>query len=246
MTRAVGRPAPARMHPADPAGGSYFHRATLPLASLLFLLPLIIIYEIGVRHYPVHPLFASKHIQDFFLLWGATGRYLPPLAVLAILLAWHIARHDSWRVRPAVLGGMILECVALVAPLVLCLAALRQLWPLMAGVSDVSTQIIFSLGAGIYEELIFRLVAFTLLDLLLVDTLKIPRPRAIGLIVLIPALLFSAYHYLGNEAFSYHTFAIRTLGGVYFGVIFLFRGFGITAGTHAAYNIFVILLQPRG
>lgn len=245
MTQNTGRSTAARPRPADSAVASYYHHATLPLASLVFLLPWIIIYEVGVRHYPVHPLFASKHIHDFFLLWGATGRFLPPLTVTAILLAWHIARNDPWRVRPLVMGGMLLECVALVAPLVLCLTALGQMGLLIAQAAHTSTRIVFSLGAGIYEELIFRLVAFTLLDLLLVDLLKIPRRRALWVIVLVPALLFSVYHYMGSEAFSYQSFVIRALGGIYFGVIFLFRGYGITAGTHAAYNIFVILLHPR-
>ena len=62
-------------------------------------------------------------------------------------------------------------------------------------------------------------------------------------IVLVPAILFSLYHYLGPEHFSLQSFVFRTLAGVYFGIVFLCRGFGITAGAHSAYDILIVLLS---
>jgi membrane protease YdiL (CAAX protease family) len=57
------------------------------------------------------------------------------------------------------------------------------------------------------------------------------------------SLLFSLYHYLGHEQFDLRTFAFRTAAGAYFGAVFIFRGFGITAGTHAAYDIYIVALR---
>jgi hypothetical protein len=37
---------------------------------------------------------ASPMLQRFCALFGSTGRHLPALAVVSILLAWHIARKD--------------------------------------------------------------------------------------------------------------------------------------------------------
>jgi CAAX prenyl protease-like protein len=61
--------------------------------------------------------------------------------------------------------------------------------------------------------------------------------------VLISSLLFAGYHYLGSEHFIWQTFVFRTAAGLYFGAIFVFRGFGITAGSHAAYDVMIVLLR---
>ena len=102
--------------------------------------------------------------------------------------------------------------------------------------------LILCLGAGIYEELVFRLIVLTILTLLVKDLLQCPGRFGTLLVVLISALMFSGYHYLGPEPFHWRTFAFRTLAGIYFGVLFLARGFGVTAATHAAYDILVLLV----
>jgi membrane protease YdiL (CAAX protease family) len=102
---------------------------------------------------------------------------------------------------------------------------------------------VLSVGAGIYEELVFRLAAFTVLNLLLLDVLGMRRFWAHLLIVAASSLLFASYHYLGDEAFHWRTFAFRTLAGAYFGLIFVLRGYGITAGTHAAYDLLIVSLR---
>src|SRR5213079_1728732 len=95
--------------------------------------------------------------------------------------------------------------------------------------------VVLSLGAGVYEELVFRLIAFTLLNVLLIDLWKLRKPHAYLWMVLISAVTFALYHYLGTERFGWRTFAFRTAAGIYFGLLFLLRGFGITAVAHAGY-----------
>lgn len=240
---------------SDSAGrgvSGYLRRSELPLASLVFLLPLLIAYEVGTRWYafdPVHQteqrIIAFNLLQRFFELVGASGRYLPALAVVGILLTWHIARNDPWRIAPSTLGIMAAECFALVAPILLLSVATAHYVPLSGGAEgpDWRTLTVLSLGAGIYEELIFRLIAFTLLSLLLMDLLKLPRFPALIILIVVPAILFSLYHYLGNEVPSLRSFVFRTIAGVYFGVIFVLRGFGITAGSHAAYDVFIVFMS---
>jgi membrane protease YdiL (CAAX protease family) len=103
--------------------------------------------------------------------------------------------------------------------------------------------LVLSLGAGVYEELVFRLICFTLLSLFFIDFLGFSKKFGGLWIVLIGALAFSAYHYLGDEPFAWRAFLFRTAAGIYFGVLYLLRGFGITAGSHAAYDIFVAFLR---
>src|SRR5438552_3377337 len=100
-----------------PAG--YLKRSELPLAALLFLLPFIVLYEVGTRQYAFDPahqteqrIVAFNLMLRFFQLFGATGRFMPPLAVAGILLACHIARNDPWKVMPGTLLGMALEGLA--------------------------------------------------------------------------------------------------------------------------------------
>jgi hypothetical protein len=230
----------------------YFRRAELPLSSLAFLLPLIIFYELGTRYVFAAPvshgtsgqrIIAFTLMQQFFNLFGATGRYLPALAVTGILLTWHIARHDPWEIDVLTLIGMTIESAILAIPLLALGYLAARYLPLAAPVMNSRGMLVLSVGAGVYEELIFRLTAFTLLNLLLIDVLKLPKWSGYLLIVLITSILFAAYHYLGNEAFNWRTFVFRTVAGAYFAGIFVWRGFGISAGCHTAYDVIIVCLR---
>ena len=61
--------------------------------------------------------------------------------------------------------------------------------------------------------------------------------------ILVTSLLFSAAHYWGprGDVFETFSFCFRCSAGVFFGVLFVTRGFGIAAGTHALYDIIVSL-----
>ena len=114
-------------------------------------------------------------------------------------------------------------------------------------------EIVTSIGAGIYEELVFRLILICILMLLFQDILRLPYKNAIVLSVLVSAALFSAHHHVDflsgrpNEADPFNTteFVFRTLAGIYFAALFAIRGFGITAGTHAFYNIIAVSITAR-
>jgi membrane protease YdiL (CAAX protease family) len=246
----------------------YFEQSRSPLASLAFVLPLVIVYELGTgahsaaegfRGAPQHVI-AFTLMQQFFGLFGATGRHLPAMAVVGILLAWHLARKDPWKLRWPTLGGMAAEGIVLCAPLIamsVVLAYLIKGLPL-AGIPAAGggraapsrDVLVLCLGAGIYEELVFRLILLTVLSLFVRDLLLFPPRMTALFVVLASAVLFSSYHYLGAEAFhwgaiaSWRTFAFRTLAGIYFGALFLTRGFGVTAATHAAYDILVLIVLP--
>ena len=233
---------------------NYLQRSELPLTSLAFLLPLIVLYEIGTHYFTFDPvqqteqrIIAFNLMQRFFLLFGASGRYMPGLAVVGILLAWHVARRDRWHVKPAHVIAMAFESLLLAVPLIIIgRVAERYVHyvPLAAPTSRRAAELfVLSLGAGVYEELVFRLIAFTVLSFLVLDILKLPRWSGSLLVVVISAALFSAYHYLGNEPFRWWTFSFRTLAGLYFGLVYVCRGFGITAGSHAAYDICIVSMR---
>ncbi len=111
--------------------------------------------------------------------------------------------------------------------------------------------IVTGIGAGIYEELVFRLILICLLMLLFQDVLKLSQKNSIILSVLVSAGLFSAHHHIVflngqlaiSAAFNWTEFGFRTIAGVYFAVLFAIRGFGITAGTHAFYDIIATIIN---
>lgn len=238
---------------------SYFRRSELPLTSLAFLLPIIILYEIGTQMYVTDPhnqteqrIIAFSMLQRFLMLFGASAKYLPAMAVPAILLTWHIARRDKWRVTPRHVVGMIFESLVLAIPLILLGRATERYLShivLARGASAAAGAkglFVLSLGAGVYEELLFRLIAFSVLSFVFTDFLELRKTTAALLMVLTSAVLFSCYHYLGNEPFRFWTFAFRTLAGIYFGAVFLCRGFGVTAGSHVGYDVCVVALRVFG
>jgi hypothetical protein len=246
MTRAAtARPTPAAADkPAPKPVKGYFLRSELPWTSLVFLLPFLVFYELGTRRYTADAdIRAFRWMQDFFEFFHAYGRHLPALAVVGILLAWHIARRDSWALAPSHLLLMLLESFVLAIPVILLAQLSSRYMPLYAVSGVLMGKLVLSVGAGIYEELVFRLGAFTLLSLLFIDVLGIRKAWSYLLMVLISSAGFSLYHYWGFEQFQLQSFAFRTLAGVYFSVVFLYRGFGISAGSHAAYDIVVNLLS---
>jgi hypothetical protein len=111
--------------------------------------------------------------------------------------------------------------------------------------------VITGIGAGIYEELVFRLILICVLMLLFQDVMRFSHKHSAVFSVLLSAALFSAHHHIifidGQLSFSapfnLTEFAFRTIAGVYFAVLFAIRGFGITAGTHAFYDIIAVSIN---
>jgi membrane protease YdiL (CAAX protease family) len=235
---------PSLLHNTQSALFNYLKKSERPLAGLLFLLPLILIHEIGWR-LSGSRLLAFQMLREFCDALGASGPFIPALVLIVSLLGWHLARHDKWTVEVNTLAGMALESLLLALPLLaLAVGMARWTWrPLLAGLMDPhSGQIVIALGAGIYEEMIFRLILITLLNILLIDLLKVPKMRGAVLMVLISGTAFAFYHYLGAERFSWRTCVFRTAAGIYFGAIFMCRGFGVTAGCHAIYDCMACVL----
>lgn len=134
-------------------------------------------------------------------------------------------------------------------------AAAAPVVRLVAGSAAASrslmANIVTGVGAGIYEELVFRLILICLLMVFLQDLIGLSHSNAIVSSVLISAALFSAHHHIivldgqlgRSAAFNWTEFSFRTMAGVYFAALFALRGFGITAGTHAFYDIIATLIN---
>ncbi|MFC1782343.1 type II CAAX prenyl endopeptidase Rce1 family protein [Planctomycetota bacterium] len=257
------------------APGSYLESTSRPLYALLFLLPWIVVYEFGtlwVNTEQYGQTLTRKCVVSFIWLtrlaqWmGLPERLVwlfPGFVVVVILLCWHLVSSQSWRARPKWLAFMAIESVLLAIPLMFLNAALGRSALHSAAAAAVTiaqagrswfADVVTSIGAGIYEELIFRFILMGLILMFLEDLCKVKASLAALVAVAISSLLFALHHYIGFEDGRFITFSavpftpvgfiFRTAAGVYFAIIFRYRGYGITAGTHAAYNIILKSLWP--
>jgi hypothetical protein len=110
---------------------------------------------------------------------------------------------------------------------------------------DLHTQLVVSLGAGIYEELLFRVVLVGAVMWVGRRLLRARTGVAAAIAVVVSALIFSSFHYVGalGDTFTVASFTFRAVAGVAFSVLYVTRGFGITAWTHALYDLGLSLLQ---
>ncbi|MDB4907479.1 MAG: Abortive infection protein [Gemmatimonadetes bacterium] len=113
-----------------------------------------------------------------------------------------------------------------------------------AATMDLPTRVMLSLGAGLYEELLFRVVLVTGLAWASRVVLGLGRGSSGAVAVVVSALVFSAFHYVGpmGDAFTLQSFVFRAIAGVLFSALFLLRGFGITAWAHAVYDVAILVI----
>lgn len=236
----------------------YYSATRHPWPCLLFLLPLLLLYEVGVFWLGGARPEVLRNGADTWLRWGLEAFGLaqlswPPVLIVCVFLAW------SWRERHyrpynplGVWTGMFFESALFALGL---WGLSRGLGPFLQGVGirlntpgpadPTLARLVTFVGAGIYEEVLFRLVLFSGLSwaLLRFGTHALVAFLAAGAV---SAALFAAAHNLGpyGEPFNGYVFLFRTLAGFYFAVLYALRGFGIAVGAHAGYDVLVgVLVQ---
>jgi membrane protease YdiL (CAAX protease family) len=236
-------PDPAQ-HPS--LAETYWIESRQPLASLAFVLPMMLVYEIGVWKLGVQNG-ADVWMGKMLDAMGFRLHLFLPLLTIAILLGWHHVLHRPWRISVGILTTMAVEslllAIGLRMVLVLQSTMLLQIAEPAAAApawSERFKEAIGFFGAGIYEELLFRLILIAAARRLIGLWVSDAKTNAV-LAVLASSVVFAAAHYVGpaGDVFRWFSFSFRFVAGVFFALLFLYRGFGITAGTHALYDILV-------
>lgn len=240
------------------AGQRYWRASRAPRYSILFALPLLVVYETMAAVLPVRETHGVRNGADvmiksiFYYALGSWGSVLFGVLLVGgcLWLVWRDAKRSGGGFRAAVFGGMLAESVVLAvlfggvvgivtarllgAMHALALAPMAQL--------DVPTRLMVSLGAGLYEELLFRVMLVSGFAAIFRVALGW-RPAISGtLAVVLAALIFSAFHYIGpyGDRLELQSFVFRMIGGLAFSALYLLRGFGIVAWTHALYDVFLL------
>jgi hypothetical protein len=248
----------------------YWAASGRPLPVLVFLLPLVLLYELGSVLYLTNPeagtrktIEAQKLLGDFFQTLGVAGLFVPGIALVTVLLVWHIMSRDAWRVRTSTLLGMLAESIAWTIPLLVLSAAYRRMGAFaglvpevqlaQAGGADLMAEswqarLTISVGAGLYEEMLFRLVGIALVHFVIRDLLGAKNWIACTIAVVSTAVAFAVYHdpRLASGGPDWHRLGFITLAGAYLGNVYVLRGFGIVVGTHALYDAMVLVALQQG
>ncbi len=220
--------------------------------SLLLVLPLFILYQVGI-------LFTDgvRNGVDFTtnLMFMAAGgdlwTYLGiNLAILGAFVAALFLIDKRGRFRAGVIPWLLAESTLYAFALAPAIAGLMDLTgmahilaagPESRGLLD---SIVLSIGAGVHEELVFRL--FMTGGLVWLGRAVFDWPTWLsGLAaIVVSSLIFSAVHYIGpmGDPFALGSFTFRFFAGVLFAALYYLRGFSVAVYTHALYDIFVFTL----
>lgn len=225
----------------------------------MFALPLFLTYQTLALLSPPGPEGLVRNGADVILqeLFTSLAGPRGPLILLAALVGvglWLVVRDLRANQRDlqfSVFGLMLAEAVVLALVFGVAVTAVTSglVRPTaliaQAAVADLSmsSRLMLSLGAGLYEELLFRVLLVGSLALLCRRVLGL-RPFVAGLAAaLVGAVVFSLFHYVGpyGDQFQVYSFVFRAIAGLAFSALFLLRGFGITAWTHALYDVFLLM-----
>lgn len=261
---------------------AYWHDTRRPFVNLVFVLPWIVVYELGVWATGS----GSEAVRNGADAWlrttlstlGVSSAMSLPLFVLGGLLAWHLLSDHPSRVSGDTLAGMFAESLLFAFVLILLGQSadmlLHSAFMLDVTSSPITSPPVVSLGwglrlisfvgAGVYEEFVFRLCMLPVAYFVL-RGLLIPHTPAVMWAIITTSVIFGLAHYLpvdpevGTRGYLWAAatqvaekpelwfgFVFRTLAGVFFAALFYWRGFGITVGCHALYDVVVgIILMSR-
>jgi membrane protease YdiL (CAAX protease family) len=226
-----------------------------PWTDLALTLPIFVLYHVGVVFLPVRnaadrvtetlvALASDDRLAYVALTLGLGALYVAVLLLLGRRqsLAWE---NFVWLACEGIVYAVTMRLVAsyVVGGLLFAAGA----GPL-AALAERYTGLVMSLGAGLYEELVFRVILFGwglwLLRRLAGPLGRFQRGLLAAVWALVAALVFSAWHHFGvlGDPIQLGVFAFRTVCGLVFTLIYALRGFAPVVWTHVVYDLWVLVV----
>lgn len=229
----------------------YLREGSGPIADLALTLPFFVIYHLGVVWMDVQnaadlvtrelKLLANSSLVTYSALTAAVGVIF--VGILLVLGRGHTLRWQRFALV-AVEGILYAVAMRLVASYVVGRVHLDAGLPTVA--PGFFTAIVLSLGAGLYEEIAFRVGLYGVGRRLVLAMMPeaLPGQRLLASLgwAALSAAVFSGWHYFGQfgEPFELRSFLFRWVCGLVFTLIYVFRGFAPVVWTHALYDIWVL------
>jgi hypothetical protein len=241
----------------SPAKSRWLRRSD-PLTDLLLVFPLFLIYQAGVLVLPgVHNGADLVTSQLLSLLHGRAGLYI--LINLGLTVAFcgvvaYLKRKNTF--DPGLFWPTLLEsaiyAVTMGSLIVFVMQDILHVDPRLALAPSAGSRpevgplaaFVLSLGAGVHEELVFRLLMLGAIDWILRRGLGFGRGAALAFAFVLSSVAFSAaHHVIGGEPWRMGAFVYRALCGMIFATLYSTRGFAVAVYTHALYDMYVLVLR---
>ena len=229
---------------------SYFLQTRSSFYSFLFTIPLFFIYEVGIIFLSKDDILVVRNGADFLMRsilesFGIFGLYgLGAIFLIGFIITYIYFFNDKSNksIRADYLFIMVFEsvCWALVLYFLLSKFMLVLMNPIG---KTITQQVTLAVGAGIYEEFLFRVMLISgltgIIGFVFLWREKVRKAAAL----IIAAGIFSAFHFVGDygDFFSMELFLLRFFAGIVLGILYIARGFGITAYAHSIYDLIVLI-----
>lgn len=228
---------------------NYWKFSKTPLYSFLFTLPYFIFYEIGIIFTSQDDLIVIRNGADALMRqalsrFGLIGLYWLGVVFFIVFIAIFIFQKKKWK-ESVIVGNyffiMTLES-CFWSYILFFLMSNMNILLMNPNVELLVQQITLAIGAGIYEEFLFRVVLITMISSILNMIFKWSKNNISIIAIIISAGIFSAFHFLGEfgDFFTFKVFMVRFLAGIFLGILYLLRGFGITAWSHSIYDLIIL------
>ncbi len=231
---------------------AYWQQSKSPFYSLLFTLPMLIGYEVLIFSFNHSDILGLRNGADilfrqFFGMFNVYGFYLVGFLVLTALLVsyyFHSRQAGDREFHFQFFIMMLLESILFALLMFVFVDKIGTCLLAVGGLPDTKESIVLALGAGVYEEFIFRVVLISGALFFLRDILKLHKVTSSIVAVIVASAIFSIFHYLGflGDVFEIKSFLIRFAAGIFLSILYVLRGYGITAYTHTIYDLLVILM----
>ncbi|OUV05555.1 MAG: hypothetical protein CBC40_01780 [bacterium TMED80] len=229
---------------------SYLLKSKTSFYSFLFTLPLFFLYEINILFLSWDDIlvvrngadFLMRNILESFDIYGLYGLGLVFFLGLLVTYIFFIKEDQQQEVNVNFLFIMLAE--SMLWSLVLYFLLFKSMVLLMNPVGKtILQQVTLAIGAGIYEEFLFRVLLIAGLSGILGFVFMWDKTFKNIIAVVLSGGIFSAFHFMGEygDFFSMELFLIRFFAGLILGVLYMYRGFGITAYTHSIYDLIVLI-----
>ncbi len=229
---------------------NYFSASRSFALSIVSILPLIVLYHCGIVQsgYPVRNL-AEIWLQGPLELVGLHAAHILNIALIIALVAvlWRSEVKQSaglFVIALMMLEGMFYAMLLYKGGDVVARAVHEQASRVFFAIEmERFAPLLLALGAGVYEELLFRLLLVGGGVLLFTRVFLWNRALSTTVALVASGVLFALAHHIGpmSDDFDSYVFVFRAVSGVLLGLIYVFRGLGIAVWTHATYNALVVI-----
>lgn len=229
----------------------YLVTSRTPLYGYFIVIPLLVLYEALAIQIQQTQMMQIRNGADLLLKkmiegLGIHGMFAASLLLVGsiLLVSAIVAFKNRVSINIKYFAIIIIESAVLALLLGVILSQVSTLFSLYPETElGLKAKALLSVGAGVYEELIFRVIILSGFFMLMHYLLRFPVTFSFIVALLISAGAFAVFHYLGpgGEVFQKESFVFRLIAGCVFGVLYILRGFGVAVYTHAFYDLYLLM-----